>query len=52
MKNDLLIHIPHSSLYIPEDYRKTALISQGELEEENLFMRDSGIRELVPEALM
>jgi len=52
MKNDLLIHIPHSSLYIPEDYRKTALISPDELEEENQFMRDSGVRELVPEALM
>ena len=34
MKNNLLIHVPHSSLYIPEDYRRTALISQAELEEE------------------
>ncbi|MCR4668897.1 MAG: N-formylglutamate amidohydrolase [Clostridia bacterium] len=52
MKNTLLIHIPHSSLYIPEEYRRTALISQDELDEENLFMCDTGVRELVPEALI
>ena len=51
MKNNLLIHVPHSSLYIPEDYRRTALISQAELEEENLFMCDTGIIELILEAL-
>ena len=38
MKNNILIHVPHSSLYIPDEYRKTALISQTELDEENLFM--------------
>ena len=52
MKNDLLIHIPHSSLYIPEDYRRTSLISRAELDEENLFMCDTGVAELVPEALI
>ncbi len=51
MKNNLLIHVPHSSLYIPEEYQRTALISQAELEEENLFMCDTGILELIPEAL-
>lgn len=51
MKNNILIHLPHSSLYIPEEYRRTALISQKELEEENLFMCDTGISGLVPEAL-
>ena len=30
-----LIHVPHSSLFIPDEYRKTALISQEELEEKN-----------------
>ena len=30
-----LIHVPHSSLLIPDEYRKTALISQEELEEKN-----------------
>lgn len=52
MKNLLLIHIPHSSLYIPEEYRRTSLISRAELDEENLFMCDTGVRELVPEALI
>lgn len=47
----ILIHIPHSSLFIPEEYKKTALISQNELDEENLFMCDTGILSLVPEAL-
>ena len=50
MKNNLIIHVPHSSLYIPDEYRKTALISQQELDEENLFMCDTGIIELIPEA--
>ena len=49
MKN-ILIHVPHSSLYIPEEYRKTALISQKELEEENRFICDRGIIELIPPA--
>ena len=51
MKNNLLIHVPHSSMYIPEAYRQTALISQDELNEENLFMCDTGIRQLIPPAL-
>ena len=44
----ILIHVPHASLYIPEDYRKAALISKEELEEENQFMCDTGILELIP----
>ena len=47
----VLIHVPHASMHIPEDYRQTALISQEELEEENLFMCDKGIVELIPLAL-
>ena len=39
----VLIHVPHASMYIPEEYRQTALIPQEELEEENRFMCvDSG----------
>ena len=52
MNSSILIHISHSSLYIPEEYRNTCLISQKELERENLFMCDTGVAELVPEALM
>ena len=47
MEKFVLIHIPHSSLYIPEDYKKTALISQEALEEENLFMCDARAGELL-----
>ena len=50
MMSNLLIHVPHASMYIPEEYRRTALISREELEEENLFMCDTGILELVPTA--
>ena len=46
----ILIHVPHASMYIPEAYRKTALISQEELEEENQFMCDTGILGLIPPA--
>lgn len=49
MKN-ILIHVPHASMHIPQDYRSTALIPQGELEEENRFMCDTGILELIPPA--
>ena len=43
--------VRYSSMYIPEAYRQTALISQAELDEENLFMCDTGIRQLIPPAL-
>lgn len=47
MKKNMLIHIPHSSLYIPDDYKKTCFLTQQELEEENLFMCDYRIDELI-----
>jgi len=50
MKN-ILIHVPHASMYIPEEYRKTALIPVDELEEENRFMCDTGVLELIPPSL-
>lgn len=46
----VLIHVPHASMYIPEHYRSTALIPQEELEEENRFMCDTGVLELIPPA--
>ena len=51
MKN-IIIHVPHSSLYIPEEYIKTALIPQDELEIENNFMCDTGIVDLIPLAFI
>ena len=50
MKNNILIHVPHSSLYIPEEYKRTALIPPDELDAENLFMCDTGIVKLIPPA--
>ena len=46
----VLIHVPHASMYIPGEYRQTALIPQEELEEENRFMCDTGVLQLIPEA--
>lgn len=40
MRSYILIHIPHSSLYIPDDYKNKSLLSLSELEKENLFMCD------------
>ena len=46
-----LINVPHSSLFIPDEYRKTSLITQEELEEENRLMCDTGIIEVLPSEL-
>lgn len=47
MKKYVLIHIPHSSLYIPDDYKNKSLLSLSELEQENLFMCDYRVDELI-----
>ncbi len=47
MQKHTLIHIPHSSLYIPYDYRETSLIDPKELEKENLFMCDFRVDEFL-----
>lgn len=47
MRKYILIHIPHSSLYIPKEYKKTTLLSSSKLEEENLFMCDFKVDELL-----
>lgn len=47
MRKYILIHIPHSSLYIPEEYKETTLLTSSMLEEENLFMCDFKIDELI-----
>lgn len=48
----LLIHVPHSSTYIPNEYKKTCLLSQRELDKENEFMCDTGIINLIPPEFM
>lgn len=47
MEKYILIHIPHSSLYIPRIYKKISLVSEEELEKENIFMCDNKIDELI-----
>ena len=47
MQKYVLIHIPHSSLYIPENYKKESLLSSSELEKENLFMCDYRVDEFI-----
>lgn len=47
MRKNILIHIPHSSLYIPEDYQNNSLLPSSELDEENLFMCDYRVNELL-----
>ena len=51
MKSKVLIHVPHASMYIPEEYKKTSLISRQELDEETAFMCDTGLIGLIPPAL-
>lgn len=48
IESKLLIHVPHSSTLIPEEYRKATLLSQSELIKENEFMCDSGVLDLIP----
>ena len=47
MKKNVLIHIPHSSLYIPKDYRNSSLLPLSRLEEENIFMCDFRVADLL-----
>lgn len=47
MKKNVLIHVPHSSIYIPDDYKNSSLISLASLEEENIFMCDFRVADLL-----
>lgn len=46
MRDYILIHVPHSSLYIPEEYRKKCLITAEELDIENEFMCDYRVNDI------
>lgn len=45
-KDSVLIHIPHSSLYIPKSEREKILLTEAELQEELLIMTDRYTDEL------
>ena len=46
MNTEILIHIPHSSYFIPQEYRHIFLINKRELKKEQLLMTDSYTNEL------
>ena len=41
MKTEILIHLPHSSYFIPKEYKHLFLIDEKELKKEQLLMTDS-----------
>lgn len=45
--DNIIIHIPHSSLHIPRKYKKSFLLSKNELNKENLIMCDYKIDKLI-----
>ncbi len=47
MRKYILIHIPHSSLYIPQEYKETSLLTPDKLEKENIFMCDFKMDEFI-----
>ena len=46
MKTEILLHIPHSSYFIPEQYKKLFVLSSKELLKEQILMTDSFTDEL------
>ena len=52
MKNSILIHIPHSSYYIPQEYKNLFYLSSEKLLLEQIKMTDSYTDELfnIPES--
>ena len=46
IQKPMLIHLPHSSLYVPEDVRSSILLSDTELEQEMLMLTDRYTDEL------
>ena len=47
--NKYVIHIPHSSLFIPESFQKRLLVDQDYFDKENLLMCDYQIDQFVPD---
>ena len=46
MKTEILLHLPHSSYFIPEQYKKLFVLSSQQLQQEQILMTDSYTDEL------
>lgn len=49
MKSNILIHVPHSSIYLPDEFYKRSLLSKEKIEKENIFISDYLIDTFIPE---
>jgi len=48
MKKNIIIHIPHSSLFLPKEFLERVLVSKDEIEKENIFVSDYLVDKLIP----
>ncbi len=46
--NNFIVHVPHSSLVLPDEFWERVIIDRERLEEENLFLCDKDIDKFVP----
>lgn len=49
MSSNLLIHIPHTSLYLPKEFYDNLIVDKNFIEEENIFVSDYLIDIFVPD---
>ena len=49
MKSNILIHVPHSSIYLPDEFYKRSILSKEKIEKENIFISDYLIDTFIPE---
>lgn len=48
MKKNIVIHIPHSSVYLPSSFYTRLLVDKEKIEKENIFVSDYLVDRLVP----
>ena len=48
IKRNIIVHIPHSSIYLPNCFYDRLLIVRKEIEQENVFVSDYLVDKLVP----
>lgn len=50
MKTNLLIHIPHSSIKLPNNFWKRTLLSKKYIQKENIFISDYLVNKFIPKS--